>query len=65
MQALDLAKLQEEKFLELCKYQCSSFTQPNNYTTTNNSVLPSSYNPPLLPKPPSIVPLKRLSALEL
>lgn len=33
MQAVDLAKLQEEKCLEMRKYQHSSFQHPNNSTT--------------------------------
>lgn len=52
MQTVDLAKLQEERFLEILTYQRSSYTSIsfslNQFTTS--TVTPSS-NPPLLPKP--------------
>lgn len=42
MQAINLAKLQEEKFLEMYKYQRSSFTPTTNPSTITNSTIPTS-----------------------
>lgn len=65
MQAIDLAKLQEERYLELRNFNRSSFNYPSNTSVFPNSRIPSSSNPPLLPKPPSNVPVKRLFASEI
>lgn len=61
MQAVDFAKLREEKFSELRKYQRYP-PYSNNYSNSQPS---SSNNPPLLPKPLSNIPVKRLSASKL
>lgn len=65
MQTVDLAKLQEKKFLELRKYQRPSYSQATSHNISTTSTLPSSSNPPLLPKPFANVLVKRLSASEL
>lgn len=65
MQAVDFAKLQEEKFSELRKF--SRFTpSPNNFSNPHHlTSTPSPSQPPLLPKPSNTIPIKRLSASEL
>lgn len=60
MQAVDFAKLQEEKFSELRKYQRFSYSN-----TSSSNLHTTSTIPPLLSKPPPNVPVKRLSTSEL
>lgn len=67
MQPVDLAKLEEEIFLEFRKYNQANlfrkyFTHPKSSTSLATSSNTSSTNPPLLPKPlfncPSEAPIR-------
>lgn len=50
MQAIDLPKLQEKKYMEICKFQQSTYTSSFSENTASSSASPSSLNQPLLPK---------------
>lgn len=64
MQAVVFAKLQEENFSELCRYQRTSYTS-NFFTTNPPSSSSTPTNPPPLPQPRTDVPVKRSFASEL
>lgn len=61
MHAMDLAKLQKQKFSKLRKYQ-RPYSSISFSTTQPSSSATLSTNQSLLPKPPSNVPINRLSA---
>lgn len=63
MQAVDRAKLQEKKIRSFVVINDHPKLQIFFFTTTQPSSSSTPTNPPLLPKPPTNVPVKRLSFL--
>lgn len=65
MPAIDLAKLQEDKYIEMRKFQRNPY-QHNTYLANQHTSMPStSSSQPLLSKSPTSIPVKRLASREL
>lgn len=63
-QAIDLVKLQEDKYSKLWKFnRCSSNNTYLSYHSSTN--LTSTSYPPLLPEPQNHIPIKKLSTSQL